>query len=121
MPSTLREMITSWSIRRDEMRRLKASVDGETICDQLLRDLEEVSTASGGAIMTLSEAAKESGYTVEHLGRLIRSGKLQNAGRKGAPRVFMSDLPRRSRKSVAGATSTSYDLATDARFLRARR
>ena len=42
--------------------------------------------------LTLKEAAEESGYSPDHLRRLIREGKLQNAGMQGSPRVFLKDI-----------------------------
>ena len=48
--------------------------------------------------MTLSvtEAARESGYSTDHLGRLVRDGKIPNAGRPGAPRIARRHLPRKA-------------------------
>jgi hypothetical protein len=46
--------------------------------------------------LTLAQAAQESGYSREHLGRLIREGTLPNAGRPNAPRVRRRDLPRKT-------------------------
>jgi len=45
--------------------------------------------------LTLEEAAEESGYSYGHLSDLLREGVLRNAGRKGAPRIRRSDLPRK--------------------------
>ena len=46
--------------------------------------------------LTLTDAAKESGYSTDHLGRLVRDGKIPNAGRPGAPRVALRHLPRKT-------------------------
>jgi hypothetical protein len=45
--------------------------------------------------LDLQEAARESGYSPDHLGRLIRTGTLPNAGRRNAPKILRRDLPRR--------------------------
>lgn len=71
--------------------------------------------------MTLIEAASRSGYSIDHLARLIREGRLPNAGRRGAPRVRLRDLPIRLRRSVAASEPRAYDPVTDARQLRGRR
>ncbi|MDE2782551.1 MAG: hypothetical protein OXK77_06320, partial [Gemmatimonadota bacterium] len=42
------------------------------------------------------EAARESGYSADHLGRLVRDGRIPNAGRPGAPRIARTDLPRKA-------------------------
>ena len=40
--------------------------------------------------------SRESGYSADHLGRLVRDGKIPNAGRPGAPRIARSHLPRKT-------------------------
>lgn len=63
--------------------------------------------------LRLVDAARESGYSEEHLGRLVRSGVIPNAGRRGAPRILRRDVPRR----IAKGRRRSYDPASDARNL----
>ena len=46
--------------------------------------------------LSLTEAARESGYSTDHLGRLVRDGRIPNAGRPGAPRIARSILPRKT-------------------------
>ena len=46
--------------------------------------------------LSLTEAARESGYSADHLGRLVRDGRIPNAGRPGAPRIARSHLPRKT-------------------------
>lgn len=43
--------------------------------------------------LTLVDAAKLSGYTPDYLGQLVRSDAIPNAGRRGAPRIRIADLP----------------------------
>jgi hypothetical protein len=71
-------------------------------------------------VLTLVEAAGESGLSADHLGRLLRTGTIPNSGRKGAPRIGRSDLPRSPRRLSSGGSS-EYDPITDARALRSRR
>jgi len=47
--------------------------------------------------MTIEDAARESGYSTSALYKKVASGQLQNVGRKNAPRVRRSDLPRKAR------------------------
>ena len=118
---TLSEIRGRWAAKRDELAKLKASVDGATLCDQLLEDLDQLALDPKESL-TLSQASARSGYTTDHLSRLIRQGKLKNVGRKGSPRVFAADLPKRpTPKSLADRSSAPYDAATDARLLRIRR
>ena len=43
--------------------------------------LEEALAAENDEVLTLQRAAAESGYSADHLGRLVREGKIPNAGR----------------------------------------
>ena len=55
--------------------------------------LEEALASEGDVALTLRQAAEESGYSADHLGRLVRDGEIPNAGRPGAPRIARGDLP----------------------------
>jgi hypothetical protein len=54
--------------------------------------------------LTLRQAAAQSGYSAGYLGRLVRQGKLPNRGRPNAPRLYPSDLPRKSNALKSPAT-----------------
>ena len=43
--------------------------------------------------LNLREASGESGYSADHLGQLVRDGKIPNAGRPNAPLIRRADLP----------------------------
>jgi hypothetical protein len=116
----LDDLRAKWCTRRDEFARFRASVDGATLCDELLADLDNVLLERNDEALTLRAAAALSGYTVDHLARLIRQGKLPNAGRRHAPRVSRSDLPRKVRNDTAHRTTDSYNAAVDARSLAGR-
>lgn len=62
--------------------------------------LQDCLRAEGDLALTLAEAAAESGYSPDHLGRLVREGKIPNAGRPGAPRIARRDLPERPRSDI---------------------
>ena len=115
------EIRDRWCARRDELRRLNASVDGAAICDEAIADIEMIVADAAAKRLTLQEAAELSGYSADHLGRLLRDGKLRNVGRKHAPRILLGDLPKRIPKCLAPGLSRSYDPLTDARSLRVRR
>lgn len=63
-------------------------------------------------LLTLGEASAESGYSVDHLQRLVSSGDLPNAGEKGRPRIRRADLPK---KAVAKSTSRNVSSSGIAR------
>ncbi len=60
--------------------------------------LEKLKAADGidEELLTLSAAATRCGYSADHLGALVRDGKLPNYGKKNAPRVKLSELPRKA-------------------------
>ena len=59
-------------------------------------ELEAALRARDDAPLTLQQAAAESGLSPEHIGRLVRAGKLPNAGRPNAPKIRRRDLPRKA-------------------------
>jgi hypothetical protein len=71
--------------------------------------------------LTLAQAALRSGYSAEHLARLVREGRLPNAGRRGSPRIRAGDLPVRPPRAVAAARPRAYDPLADARAIAGRR
>ncbi len=58
-------------------------------------ELEAALRGTEEELLDLQEAARESGYSSDHLGRLVRYGKIPNSGRRNAPKIKRSDLPRR--------------------------
>jgi len=70
-------------------------VDGANICEEVLNDLKALQRADDDDVLTLAKAAAISGYSEDHLGRLVKVGTLANYGRKHAPLVRRSDLPRK--------------------------
>lgn len=111
------EMVARWSARLEEWRRLGVRVDGATIAEEILVDLRALS--AGENVVSLTEAAKQTGYTPDSLGRLIRGGKLTNYGRKHAPRVRLSECPTKGHQpaNLAGRYANAYHPVTDARSL----
>jgi hypothetical protein len=46
-------------------------------------------------LLTIAQAAEESGYTPPHVRRLVEEGRIPNAGEGYAPRVRRCDLPKK--------------------------
>lgn len=59
-------------------------------------------------IVTVTQAARERGYNSEYLARLVREGKIENHGRKHAPRVRIGDIPMK--KSSTRAVQAKPDI-----------
>jgi len=91
---TLAELRDMWSMRRDEWRRFGVQVDGVRIAEEILSELESLD-ASSEQLLTLVEAAAESGYAADTLGRLVREGRIPNAGRPNAPKIRRRDIPKK--------------------------
>ena len=110
-----------WSALRDEFRAFGVLANAARICDEVLADFNMVMKTEPEAVLTIAEAATRSGYSVGHLGRLVRQGKIPNAGTRGSPRIRAVDLPTRPNTVVAERRPKAYDPATDARSLVNRR
>ncbi len=106
------------SVATPELARLHAQVDAALLITEFLEQLQAI--ADDEESVSLTEAAHETGYSTDHLSRLIRSGRLANYGRKHAPRVRVSECPQKA-SSIAIPARVGYDPSTDARSLRVRR
>lgn len=112
---TTGELTARWIAQRESFKSSRALVDGARLVDLFLNDVAQLAHADKITTLSLEDAAVRSGYSVEHLGRLVRLGTIANAGRKGAPRIRVEDLPA---KKLASSHARSYDVDTDARTLR---
>ncbi len=112
-----KELIAAWRSRRAEWNRLHVHVDGASLADEVIRDLEALTADE--PLLTLTTAASKCGYTADHLSRLIRKKTLQNHGKKGSPRVKLSECPQKAK--LANGAGEAYDPAADARRLHVRR
>ncbi len=81
-----------WREKADLFRQHGHEADARTygVCSA---ELEAALRGTEEELLDLQEAARESGYSSDHLGRLVRDGKIPNSGRRNA--IKRSDLPRR--------------------------
>lgn len=100
---------------------LGCQVDGALLVREIVGSIKAIRRAALETPLSLTEAAKRTGHTPDHIGRLVRLGKLPNAGRKNAPRVRYTDLVGILKPKLAGSKLNGYDPASDARSLRVRR
>lgn len=77
------------------MRQRGALVNGACLLEEVLQDFQTATGDYWDQALTLTDASRESGYSVDHLGLLIRQGIIPNAGRPHAPRIRRRDLPRK--------------------------
>lgn len=109
------ELRSKWTRRLHEYEAVSAYVSGEAICREILGDISRLKLAE--EVCTLSEASLRSGYSKDHLARMVREGKLTNYGRFRSPRLRVADLPKKQRRLENGS-SKGYDIEQDIKSLR---
>lgn len=95
----MRELIRRWRHMADGARDLAPAV--ASAYERVATELENEMGANAEQLLTLAQASRESGYTADHLGRLIRAARLANHGRRNAPRVRRGDVPAKHGASAA--------------------
>ena len=85
----------TWRRRAKALRRYGSEPPAVAL-ERCAAELEDTIAERDETTFSLVEASRESGYSADHLGRLVRDGKIPNAGRPGAPRIARRDLPRKA-------------------------
>lgn len=102
--NSLRDLVARWGDKATDLRRYAPEV--ANAIEDCASELSVALGAESDTPLTFAEAAAESGYSAEHLRKLVASGKIENAGRPNAPRIRRADLPikpgSRSKPAVAG-------------------
>jgi hypothetical protein len=99
------ELAYHWKERARDLRAFAAEQQA-TVFDYCRKQLEAALEERANEVLSLRQAANESGYSPDHLGRLLRDGTIQNAGRKYSPKVRRCDLPmKRALRLEAAAAS----------------
>src|SRR5689334_3735241 len=105
-------LVATWRRRAVDLRQW-ASADGAARAYELAADeLEAALRTTASELLSVQEGARESGYSEEHLRRLLRMTPQLNRGRPGKPLIRRADLPRRA---IARDTGVAYDPSADAR------
>jgi hypothetical protein len=88
------DLVRQW---REDAEVLRRYEDERTALILLAQagQLEEALQLDADTLLSIKEAARLSGYSSDHLRRMIREGTIPNAGRKNAPRIRLRDLPRK--------------------------
>ncbi|WP_420447281.1 hypothetical protein [Candidatus Palauibacter sp.] len=93
---SIRKLPAAWRRQAKTLRKY----GGQALATALERcadELEGTIQERDDTTYSLTDAARESGYSSAHLGRLVRDGKIPNAGRPNAPRIARRHLPRKAR------------------------
>ena len=89
------DLSAQWRACAETLRAFGAATQAEAV-ERCAMELEQALTANHDELLSLQQAARISGYSADHLGRLIRQGSLRNVGRPRAPRLRRGDLPRKA-------------------------
>lgn len=87
-------LCAGWRERATFLRRYGADASAKTL-EEVAGELESLAASDGEQLLTLTDAARLSGYSADHLGRELRAGRLPNAGRRNAPKIRRADLPQK--------------------------
>jgi hypothetical protein len=109
------ELVVRWREDAEILARNRAE-HVAAVCRDHADALEMALRDAGGELLTLSQGARESGYSPDRLRHLIAEGTIPNAGRKGSPRIRRADLPRKP----AGGAPGAFDASAVARRLTSR-
>jgi hypothetical protein len=86
-----------WRALAVQQRNLGADAQARTL-EWCADQLEAAHVRAADELLSLRCAARESGYSVDHLSRLLREGRILNSGRKSKPLIRRRDLPQKGRK-----------------------
>lgn len=84
------ELPAHWRARAAELERFApaAAQAFRDAADQL-----DASLQSGEESVTLREASLLGGYSIDALQRMVAAGRIENAGRRGKPRIRKAHVP----------------------------
>ena len=91
------ELPEEWRTLAAQQRRLGADSQAR-ILEFCADELAAALLRAGDELLSLTRAAQESGYSADHLSRMVRDEKIPNAGRKAKPLIRRRDLPTKGRK-----------------------
>lgn len=94
MSAPVDSLLRRWHADAENLRSWGAEATAQVV-DRCAAELEDTLATQDAEALSLAEAAKESGYCVSHLRRLIAEGKLRDVAEKGQSRVRRGDLPRK--------------------------
>ena len=93
--SAIHDLVARWLGEAESVERCGHEPTGQLI-RRLAAEVEGALKDDRDETLTIAQAALESGYSSEHLRKLVASGTIPNAGAKGRPRIRRRDLRARS-------------------------
>ena len=92
-PDPLHALLEAWERRAQDLGPY--APPAATALRACARELEEALRSRDGAVLTLAQASRESGYSTRQLSRELTDGNIVNVGRPNAPKIRRSELPRK--------------------------
>lgn len=111
-------LVDGWRARAAVLRD-EGYTDGATIRERCASELEKALETLDVEALSAAQAARESGYSVEQIRRILRAQPELNCGRPGKPAIQRKNLPHKP-GGVARAEARAYDAVADARALMSR-
>ena len=105
----LRSLLHRWTTDAATLRGYGDS-RGADMLERLTNEARAAIESAGDELLTLEQAARVANMHPDSLRHLVASGRIPNAGRRGAPRIKRADVPRRPAK----AEGSAYDPGADA-------
>jgi hypothetical protein len=86
-------LIQRWRGKADLIRAY--SPDLARVLEAVAEELEQYEREHQAEKLTLGQASVESGYSTDHLRRLVGEGRIENVGNGGSLLLRRGDLPRK--------------------------
>lgn len=117
MTPGLYALADEWREEAERLRQYGADAQA-TAVESCAVELEERVAAIQQQTLTPEEAAEESGYSADHIRRLVREGKVPNAGDDSAAKIRRRDLPLKPGHRRSGGRAPNRSAASRARVAR---
>lgn len=92
-----------WTAEAAQLRSRYGMEAAARLCEAHAEELREALHSVDDELLSIPQAAAESGYSRQHLRALLAGGTVPNAGAKGRPRIRRADLPRKPNGSTRDA------------------
>ena len=97
VPDNPNELPAFWQARTTDL--LPYNAGATAVAEAFALHLERALQAYANETLNLRQSAEESNFHEDHLGKLVREGKIPNAGRPYAPRIRRADLPKKASRN----------------------